>query len=78
MFSFLIELCSIEKSCTSPFTKTSLCSSFVKSKKNLYQKFQKKFIPKKTKIIPICIILRFKFANLCFIYIQVTLITIVL
>ena len=31
MSSFLIELCSTEKSCTVPFKEMSLCSSFVKS-----------------------------------------------
>ena len=31
MSSFLIELCSTEKSCTVPFKEISLCSSFAKS-----------------------------------------------
>ena len=67
MSSFLIKLWSNEKSYTIPFKEISLCSSFVKS-------FD--MLPKKIK--PTYAILHFKFVNLCFIYIQVTLNTILM
>ena len=69
MSPFLSEPLSTEKSCTVPFNEISQCSSFVKSfdtlpKQNLYQNM--------------LVILCFKFVNLCLIYVQVTLITIVM
>ena len=67
MSSCLIELCSPEKSYTVPFKEISLCSSFVKyfdmlPKQKLYQ-----------------FVLSFAFnLQICFIYIPVTLIAVVM
>ena len=68
MSSFLIELWSTEISYTVvPFKEISLCPYFIKSSDAVSKK-----------CIPTYVMLSLKFANLCFIYTQVTFITIVM
>ena len=65
MSSFLIELWSAEKSCTVPFKEISFCSSFVK----FFDMLPKEYLYQLILLLA---------SNLCFIHIQVTLITIVM
>ena len=67
MDSFLNELSSTEKSYAVPFKEIPLCLTFLKSFDTLpIQNFANLFI------------LRLEFAYLCFLYIQVTIITIIM
>ena len=68
MSSFLIELWLTEKSYTVVFKEISLCSSFVKS-------FDMR---PKQKLFQLMLSFTLKFTDLCFIYIQVTFITIIM
>ena len=68
MSSFLIELWSTKKSYEVQFKETSLCSTFVKS----FNTFPKQ------KLYQLKLSFALKFANLFFIYIKVTFITIVM